>query len=349
MAMMKVMVQATANAAISIEGLAWQARSRDASSNSMLFRFILLQDQIQFAAWTQKACQVFKICESAKITLHRLPDAPKPYFQKRRQPAMLASTLMNDHFSEKNTVNRRKFLTISGAALGAAGLAGLSPASANAAETGRKLVGKNDVVLFQGDSITDAGRSREKAGTLNDQAAMGSGYAWLAGAELLVDRPKDGLKVFNRGISGNKVFQLADRWQADCLDLKPNVLSILIGVNDIWHKLDGKYQGTVETYERDYRALLERTRKALPKVKLVICEPFVLRCGAINDKWFPEFDEYRAAAKRVAGTFRATFVPFQTMFDEAVKYAPAEHWANDGVHPSAAGASLMAHEWLRAV
>jgi lysophospholipase L1-like esterase len=262
---------------------------------------------------------------------------------------MLANKIMNSQFSDGNTLNRRKFLTISGAALGAAGLAGLSPASANAAETGRKLIRRNEVILFQGDSITDAGRSREKAGVANDQGAMGSGYAWLGAAELLVDRPKDGLKVFNRGISGNKVFQLADRWQADCLDLKPDVLSILIGVNDLWHKLDGKYQGTVEIYERDYRALLERTRKALPKVKLVVCEPFVLRCGAINDKWFPEFDGYRAAAKRVAEAFHATFVPFQTMFDEAVKYAPAEHWAKDGVHPSAAGASLMAHEWLRAV
>src|SRR4051794_13561955 len=108
---------------------------------------------------------------------------------------------MNDHVSEFNTVNRRKFLKISGTTLGAAGLAGFSPDSANAAEAGRKLIGKNAVVLFQGDSITDAGRSREKAGLANDQAAMGSGYAWLGGAELLVDRPKDGLKVYNRGIS----------------------------------------------------------------------------------------------------------------------------------------------------
>jgi len=79
----------------------------------------------------------------------------------------------------------------------------------------------------------------------------------------------------------------------------------------------------------------------------VICEPFVLRCGAVNDKWFPEFDHYRAAAKEVADAFHATFVPFQAMFDEAVKYAPAAHWAADGVHPTPAGASLMAHTWLR--
>ena len=163
-----------------------------------------------------------------------------------------------------------------------------------------------------------------------------------------MDRPKAGLKIFNRGISGNKVFQLAARWQADCLDLKPNVLSILIGVNDCWHTLRGTYQGTVEIYERDYRALLERTRQALPKTKLVICEPFVLRCGEVNEKWFPVFDGYRAAAKRVAETFRATFIPFQAMFDEAAKLAPPERWSKDGVHPSTDGASLIAQNWLRA-
>ncbi|MDB6017542.1 MAG: Lipolytic protein family [Pedosphaera sp.] len=237
---------------------------------------------------------------------------------------------------------------------GVAGLASLTAVpDSSAAEfslfAARVMIANNDVILFQGDSITDAGRNREKAVLPNDQSAIGTGYAWLAGAELLVDRPKDGLKVYNRGISGNKVFQLADRWQTDCLEVKPNLLSILIGVNDIWHKLNGNYSGTVEIYEKDYHTLLERTRKALPKVKLVVCEPFVLRCGAVTEKWFPEFDLYRAAAKNVAKAFQARFVPFQSMFDEAIKYAPPAHWAADGVHPTPAGASLMAHNWLKVV
>jgi lysophospholipase L1-like esterase len=249
------------------------------------------------------------------------------------------------------TLPRRRFITNSALGLGIAS-AGLLKATSTAAAAElwpaarRNLIRPHDVLLFQGDSITDAGRSRQTAAQPNDQTALGSGYAWLAAAPLLVDRPSAGLKIFNRGISGHKVFQLAERWQADCLDLKPDVLSILIGVNDIWHKLDGKYEGTLEIYERDYRALLERTRKALPKVKVVVCEPFVLRCGAVNEKWFPEFDHYRAAARRVAQTYAAAFVPFQTMFDEAIKYAPPEHWAKDGVHPSAPGASLMAQTWL---
>lgn len=214
---------------------------------------------------------------------------------------------------------------------------------------GRGLVAAQDVILFQGDSITDAGWNREQGKSPNNQAGLGAGYAWLAAASLLVDRPQDGLQVFNRGIGGHKVFQLAERWQRDCLDLKPNVLSILIGVNDIWHTLGGNYKGTVAIYERDYHALVVQTRKALPKVKLVICEPFVLKCGAVDDKWFPEFNEYRAAAKRVAQKAKATFVPFQSMFDTAVQFAPPEHWAKDGVHPSPAGAALMAHTWLKTV
>ena len=76
--------------------------------------------------------------------------------------------------------------------------------------------------------------------------------------------------------------QLDARWEKDCLDLKPDVLSILIGVNDIWHGLNGRYDGTVKTYADDYRKLIVRTKKQLPDVSLVICEPFVLRCGAVK-------------------------------------------------------------------
>lgn len=256
------------------------------------------------------------------------------------------------HFMKSGGLSRRGFIKRSGIAMGTAAVFSQVSTSSGLQgfrAAGRSLIGKGDAVLFQGDSITDAGRSREKATVANEQPGMGSGYAWLAASELLVDRDQDALSFYNRGISGNKVYQLAERWKEDCLDLKPNVLNVLIGVNDLWHKLNGKYDGTLEIYERDYLALLERTRKALPKTTLIVCEPFVLRCGAVNEKWFPEFNEYRAAARKVAKHFHAAFVPFQAMFDEAVKYAPPEHWAKDGVHPTPAGASLMAHFWLKAV
>jgi len=241
---------------------------------------------------------------------------------------------------------RREFLAASLATAGGLSLAGcVGPGP----ETTGSLLAKGDVVLFQGDSITDAGRSRKNAGEPNSQDALGKGYAWLAAAGLLVQHKGHDLRVFNRGISGNKVFQLAKRWQQDCVDLEPNVLSILIGVNDIWHARNGKYDGTVAIYERDYDALLARTRETLPNVELVVCEPFVLRCGAIDESWFPEFDEYRAAARRVAEKHGTVWVAFQSMFDQAVRYAPPEHWAKDGVHPSNAGAALMAQAWLDAV
>lgn len=261
---------------------------------------------------------------------------------------------MHDVAQDATSLPRRELLGTTLAALGGLGLSGCAGSGSGVRSEGSSrgadpLVSPNDVVLFQGDSITDAGRSREHAREPNTQAALGTGYAWLTAAGLLVERPPQGLRVFNRGVSGNKVFQLAKRWERDCLALEPDVLSILIGVNDIWHARDNDYDGTVEIYERDYDALLERTRAALPKVELVVCEPFVLRCGSVDDSWFPEFDEYRAAARRVAAGHAATWVGFQQMFDEAIEYAPPAHWAGDGVHPTSAGASLMAQAWLRAV
>jgi len=261
---------------------------------------------------------------------------------------------MTDPHLTQYRSTRRTFLQRAACAGAAAlGAASILPVSGCSSVTGAcrrpsgGLIRPNSVILFQGDSITDAGRDRSRESTPNDVRALGSGYAFLAAAQLLAEHPADNLKIYNRGISGNKVFQLAERWDADCISLKPDVVSILIGVNDIWHKLNGQYNGTVEVYEKDYLALLERTRKALPQARLVVCEPFVLRCGAVNEKWFPDFDGYRAAAKRVATASKAAFVPFQAMFDEAVRTSPPQYWAADGVHPTMAGACLMAKTWLK--
>lgn len=253
-------------------------------------------------------------------------------------------------------VSRRRLLgqaSAAAAAISTLSIAGCSQSAKRpfAGKSAGGMIAKGDTILFQGDSITDAGRSREpgRENTPNDARALGGGYVYQIASHLLAEHADANLKIYNRGISGNKVFQLAERWDKDCIALKPNLVSILIGVNDLWHKLDGKYDGTIEVYERDYRALLERTKKELPGVKLVICEPFVLRTGAVNEKWFPEFDGYRAAAKKMAKEFGAAFVPFQSAFDEAVKKAPPAHWAADGVHPTMAGAYLMGRTWLAAV
>lgn len=247
----------------------------------------------------------------------------------------------------RHPFTRRDFLRTTAIAGGAAGLVGvpsLSPlCGADAVD-----IKQGTVILFQGDSITDAGRDR-KAKDPNNFAALGRGYPlWIAGA-LLADHPGADLKVYSRGISGNKVPDLAARWQEDAIALKPDVLSILIGVNDIWHKLNGRYEGTVEDYETGYRELLERTLKELPGVRLVICEPFVLRCGAVNERWFPEFDQRRAVAKKLADELKLLFVPFQAMFDTATQKAPPAYWAADGVHPTIAGHALMAKTWREVV
>jgi len=262
--------------------------------------------------------------------------------------------MLGKSINQSQEQSRRDFVR-AGIGFSAAGLAAFGLLSETSAEEGtlaidsrKSLIKDGDIILFQGDSITDAGRKRDVADA-NSYAALGQGYAWLTAAGLLTGEPDKKLKIYNRGVSGNKVYQLAERWQKDCLDLKPDVLSVLIGVNDFWHKLKHDYKGTLETYERDYKLLIKRTKDALPDVKLVVCEPFVLKVGHVDDSWFPEFNRYRDAAKRVAGEAGAVFVSFQTTFDAAVKIAPPALWVKDGVHPTTDGASIMAESWLKAV
>ncbi|WP_280749420.1 SGNH/GDSL hydrolase family protein [Parabacteroides sp. PF5-9] len=208
---------------------------------------------------------------------------------------------------------------------------------------------KNAVIMLQGDSITDAGR--DKTNTISNSFPMlGNGYPLFIASQLLVKEAAKQPKIYNRGISGNKVYQLRERWEAECLAFHPDVLSILIGVNDYWHTLNAGYKGTAKVYEEDYRDLLRYTKEKLPHIQLVICEPFTLKGGsAIDDpKWFPMFDEYRVIAKKLAQEFNAVFVPFQAGFDAAIKQAGARYWSNDGVHPDLPGRQLMANLWLEA-
>jgi len=244
---------------------------------------------------------------------------------------------------------RRDFLktaAVSGAMLSIPGIVASAMSLSQALQISLQ---KDDVILFQGDSITDAGRDKNVK-TPNTSPMIGSGYAILAAGELLFKHAEKDLTIYNKGISGNKVHQLAERWDADCIELKPNVLSVLIGVNDFWHTKTGGYQATVKTYEDDYRTLLKRTVAALPGVKLIIGEPFAVKgIRAVDDSWYPEFDKYRETAKKLADEFNAVFIPYQKVFDEAQKSAPGVYWTHDGVHASLAGACLMANAWLEAV
>jgi lysophospholipase L1-like esterase len=246
--------------------------------------------------------------------------------------------------------NRRDF--VKKAAIG--GLAALSIpgiiTSAFAAEKSKRTVlAQDDVVLFQGDSITEWGRDKSKTKP-NDFGSLGSGYVLLTATNVLREYATKNLKIYNTGVSGNKVFQLSDRWDNDTLMLKPNVLSVMVGVNDYWHTITSGYKGTLDVYKSDYRKLLDRTKQALPEVKVIIGEPFAMKgVKAVDDSWYPAFDGYRQAARDVAEEFGATFIPYQSVMDEALKLAPATYWSLDGVHPSPAGASLMAYAWQNAV
>ncbi len=218
------------------------------------------------------------------------------------------------------------------------------------------IIHPGNTILFQGDSITDAGRLKGDADVelpANDLGALGAGYASKAAGILLEQFAGQGLQIHNRGISGNRVTNMRDRWQADCLDLKPDVLSILIGVNDTWH---GVASGTpdngvsLDDFDRVLRELIDVTRAALPDLRLVICEPYTTEAGAVlTMKFHPDMDDRRAIVRAIADEKGDVFVPFQEMFDNLCGEAPPDYWAADGVHPSPAGHQRMAEFWMQRV
>jgi len=252
---------------------------------------------------------------------------------------------------KKENNSRRNFVKLStlGSLLTISNPASLLAATTKNENLGKIKLEKDYIVLFQGDSITDFGRDKKNKDA-NNTAALGTGYAYLAAAELLQVHANKNLKIYNRGISGNKVYDLANRWQTDCLDIKPNVLSIFIGVNDYWHTLSNGYKGTIKTYTDDFKKLLDQTKQSLPNVQLIIGEPFgVLGVKHVNASWYPAFDEYKHSAKEIANTYGATFIPCQQIFDAAEKEAPGSYWTDDGVHPTIAGSQLMANAWLKVI
>lgn len=200
------------------------------------------------------------------------------------------------------------------------------------------------VILFQGDSITDAQRNRE-----NDNF-KGSGYATLVTASLGLKYPGE-YKFYNRGISGNRITDLIARIKCDFINLKPDYLSILIGINDVWHEAARQNGHTPEKFEMYYNILISELLEALPNVKIMILEPFVLKADATEEAWETfrtETEKMAEVSKRIAEKHSLTFVPLMEKFDKALELAPAEYWLFDGVHPSEAGHELIKNEWLKA-
>lgn len=199
-------------------------------------------------------------------------------------------------------------------------------------------------ILFQGDSITDAGRNRE------DDKYGGMGYPTLIAAQMGFEYPQC-YEFLNRGISGNRVVDLLARVKQDIINLNPQILSILVGVNDVWHEISRQSGVDADQYEVIYDLLVGQIKKALPEIKIMILEPFVLRGTAIEETWDffrKEVEERAARAECIAKKHGLTFVPLMKCFDEMAQKAPASHWLIDGVHPTAAGHELIKREWVKA-
>jgi lysophospholipase L1-like esterase len=247
--------------------------------------------------------------------------------------------------SKPSAQSRRTFLRAATASLGATAVAGCLPsqtAAGHARVSPLISPSTGGVILFQGDSITDVGRDRTVADA-NHAKALGNGYpAMIAGALLSTGAP---WRIYNRGIAGHKVPQLQARWDRDTLALKPDILSILIGVNDYWHTKSLNYTGTAADYETGLTGLVTETRKAFPQVHVVLLEPFVAQFGAVDASWFPAFDERRAVAARVATATGSTYVPLQAVFDRLGHQTTPQEWFQDGVHPTVLGHAAIAEQW----
>lgn len=207
------------------------------------------------------------------------------------------------------------------------------------------------VFLFQGDSITDGNRGRNT----DPNHIMGHGYAFSIASRIMADFPEKKFIFYNRGISGNKVTDLELRWQQDSLDLKPNILSILIGINDsssvVFPPQNG-IQVTAEKYEEIYKKILNQSKAQNPDILFVLCQPFILPVGMVKNNWTAyqyEVKKRQEIVLLLAENYKAILVDFQEVMNKACKLAPEDYWMWDGIHPTVAGHELLAREWIKQV
>ena len=202
-------------------------------------------------------------------------------------------------------------------------------------------------ILFQGDSITDCGRVKER------DLDVGKGYPHLLKSELGFSAPGK-YEFINKGINGNRIVDIYARIRNELINLKPDVLSILVGVNDVWHDFRANPNGVAaDKYYKIYDMLIEEIKAELPDIKIIILEPFVLKVEGTEtetywDRFDPEVREHAEMAKKIAEKHSLAFVPLQAGFDELCKSAPAEYWLLDGVHPTPMGHEFIKNEWIKA-
>lgn len=199
-------------------------------------------------------------------------------------------------------------------------------------------------ILFQGDSITDCGRDR------SDPAGLGGGYPMLA-AKLLEQKYPGQFRFVNRGISGNRSTDLYQRRQADIFDVKPDYMSILIGINDVWHGLTMDRGVDVDDYMETMDRLLQEIKENLPHTRLMLMEPFVNE-GSATQARMEEFEEGVAmrseAVQMLCAKHDLPFLSLQFDLYELEEQHPAGHWTRDGVHPTLNFHEYMAQKWVKA-
>lgn len=211
------------------------------------------------------------------------------------------------------------------------------------------LINSHSIILFQGDSITDAGRSR-LASSANSLEGMGFGYPRLVMDQLLTRFPDKDLQFHNRGVSGDRLQDLAGRWTDDTMNLNPDLISVLIGVNDTWNYLYLGMGSSPAGFLQIYRQLLMDTRAKLPGTALVLCEPFTLLTGEVTEEWDEDISERQRYVQELAEEFDALYVPFQSALDKAVSEGvPPHQLLEDGVHPTQRGHRLLADFWVENV
>ena len=209
-------------------------------------------------------------------------------------------------------------------------------------------------ILFQGDSITDGNRYKSKASEWDKNHQIGHSYVYIITGLLGMQYPERRFEFVNKGISGNIVGELAARWQTDTLEIQPDVLSVLIGVNDCIRASARRVKDlSASVYESGYREILKASREQNPDLKLILMEPFAYVEEQKNTGSSPEIrkailQSEQKAVRRLAEEFQAVFIPLQEAFDEALKRAEPSYWIWDGTHPTEAGHALIAREFLKA-
>ncbi len=197
-------------------------------------------------------------------------------------------------------------------------------------------------ILFIGDSITEASRDYTRAGSL------GTGYAMMVANLFSADYKEKKSRFFNRGVADDKIEDLKNRWQKDCLNLKPDIVSILIGINDVVGRYFWKSPTSTKRFEEDYRTVIEQTCENLA-AKLVLLTPFMVYRTKIQSVYKRSLKHKIVVIKKLSREFKTLLVPLDEIFEEASRQTEPAYWSVDGIHPTAMGHSLIAKSWLESI